>query len=88
MIFNNINEAEKDPILGLTEEFKNDLNPQKINLSVGVYQDDNENTPTLPSVLEAEKEILNQNISKTYKPIDGDKEFIEESIINDILRGE
>ena len=41
MIFNNINEAEKDPILGLTEEFKNDLNPQKINLSVGVYQDDN-----------------------------------------------
>ena len=80
MIFNNINEAEKDPILGLTEEFKNDLNPQKINLSVGVYQDDNGNTPTLPSVLEAEKEILNQNISKTYKPIDGDKEFIEESI--------
>ena len=34
----------------------------------------------MPSVLEAEKEILNQNISKTYKPIDGDKEFIEESI--------
>tara|TARA_B100001029_G_C15063073_1_gene460393 strand:- start:4732 stop:5925 length:1194 start_codon:yes stop_codon:yes gene_type:complete len=80
MIFNNINEAEKDPILGLTEEFKKDLNPQKINLSVGVYQDDSGNTPTLPSVVEAEKEILNQNISKTYKPIDGDREFLEESI--------
>ena len=67
MIFNNINEAEKDPILGLTEEFKNDLNPQKINLSVGVYQDDNGNTPTLPSVLEAEKEILNQKHRISHK---------------------
>ena len=37
MIFNNISEAEKDPILGLTEEFKNDLNSKKVNLSVGVY---------------------------------------------------
>ncbi|MAS50798.1 MAG: aromatic amino acid aminotransferase [Chloroflexi bacterium] len=80
MIFNNISEAEKDPILGLTEEFKNDLNSKKVNLSVGVYQDDKGNTPTLPSVTEAEKEILNQNISKTYKPIDGDKEFTEKSI--------
>ena len=34
----------------------------------------------MPSVLEAEKEILNQNISKTYKPIDVYKEIIEESI--------
>jgi len=34
----------------------------------------------LPSVIEAEKEILDQNISKTYKPIDGDKEFTEKSI--------
>ena len=80
MIFNNISEAEKDPILGLTEEFKNDLNSKKVNLSVGVYKDDKGNTPTLPSVTEAEKEILNQNISKTYKPIDGDKEFTEKSI--------
>jgi len=80
MIFNNISEAEKDPILGLTEEFKSDLNPKKINLSVGVYQDNDGNTPTLPSVIEAEKEILDQNISKTYKPIDGDKEFTEKSI--------
>ena len=80
MIFNNISEAEKDPILGLTEEFKSDLNPKKINLSVGVYQDNDGNTPTLSSVIEAEKEILDQNISKTYKPIDGDKEFTEKSI--------
>jgi len=80
MIFNNISEAEKDPILGLTEEFKSDLNPKKINLSVGVYQDNDGNTPTFPSVAEAEKEILNLNLSKTYKPIDGDKEFTEKSI--------
>ena len=36
-IYDKITEAPKDPILGLTEEFKSDKNPEKVNLSVGVY---------------------------------------------------
>lgn len=80
MFFNDVNEAPKDPILGLSEEYTNDSNPNKVNLAVGVYQDDNGRTSTFESVLEAEKIILDLDLSKTYKPIDGDKEFLDKSI--------
>ena len=79
-IYEKIKEAPKDPILGLTEEFKSDKNPVKVNLSVGVYQDDNGKTPTFESVNLAEKKLIDINSSKTYKPIDGDSTFLEESI--------
>ena len=79
-IYEKIKEAPKDPILGLTEEFKSDKNPLKVNLSVGVYQDDNGKTPTFESVTLAEKKLIDINSSKTYKPIDGDSTFLEESI--------
>ena len=38
-MFEHIEPAPSDPILGLTEAFQDDPNPKKINLSVGVYQD-------------------------------------------------
>lgn len=40
-----------DPILGVTEAFKRDTNPKKINLGVGAYRDDNGKPFVLPSVL-------------------------------------
>ena len=55
MLFKDLKEAAKDPILGLSEEFNNDSNPNKVNLAVGVYQDDNGKTSTFEAVLEAEK---------------------------------
>ena len=79
-IFENIKEAPRDPILGLTEEFKSDSNSNKVNLSVGVYQDDNGKTPTFESVILAERKLIELNSSKTYKPIDGDSVFLDESL--------
>ena len=79
-IFENIKEAPKDPILGLTEEFKSDINSNKVNLSVGVYQDDSGKTPTFESVILAERKLIELNSSKTYKPIDGDSVFLDESL--------
>jgi aspartate/tyrosine/aromatic aminotransferase len=63
--------APPDPILGLTEAFKKDPHPQKINLSVGVYQDAHGNTPILEVVREAEKRLLTEEASKSYLGIDG-----------------
>lgn len=40
-----------DAILGVTEAFKRDQNPKKINLGVGAYRDDNGKPYVLPSVL-------------------------------------
>lgn len=39
-----------DAILGVTEAFKRDTNPNRINLGVGAYRDDNGNPWVLPSV--------------------------------------
>ena len=39
-----------DPILGITEAYKKDTNPKKINLGVGAYRDDNGKPYVLPTV--------------------------------------
>jgi aspartate/tyrosine/aromatic aminotransferase len=63
--------APPDPILGLTETFRADTRPDKVNLSVGVYVDDTGVTPVIPCVLEAERRLLQKAGSKGYLPIDG-----------------
>ncbi len=60
-----------DPIFGLIEQFKKDPNPQKINLSVGVYQDEAGQTPVMKCVRDAEEKMLAAAGSKNYLPIDG-----------------
>jgi len=71
IMFENIEQAAPDPILGLTEVFRADPNPEKINLGVGVYQDQQGKTPVLPSVKQAEAAILEREESKSYLPIPG-----------------
>ena len=44
-----------DAILGVTEAFKKDTNPKKINLGVGAYRDDNGKPFVLPSVKKVRK---------------------------------
>lgn len=44
-----------DAILGVTEAFKRDTNPKKINLGVGAYRDDNGKPYVLPTVLQVGK---------------------------------
>ncbi len=70
-IFSAIPMAPRDPILGITEAFHADPNPNKINLGVGVYYDDNGKVPLLKCVQEAEKRITDQGSPHTYLPIDG-----------------
>lgn len=70
-----IQPAPPDSILGLTEEFKRDQNPQKVNLGVGVYKDDTGSTPVLRCVKAAEQELLEKEKSKSYLPISGDPSY-------------
>ena len=57
-MFNTLEKALPDPIIGLTEAVKNDPNPSKINLGVGVFKDADGKTPILQSVAQAEQRIL------------------------------
>lgn len=74
-MFSAIQPAPPDPILGLTDAFKADPNPKKVNLGVGVYKDENANTPILKSVKEAEKRILESLNTKAYLPISGSPDY-------------
>lgn len=70
-MFQQVQTAPPDSILGLNEAFRNDPNPEKINLSVGVYKDEKGVTPVLKCVKEAEKRLLESESTKSYLPIDG-----------------
>jgi len=74
-MFEQVKPAPPDAILGLTEAFRNDNNPSKINLGVGVYKDDNGHTPILKCVKEAEARLEKEETSKSYLPINGSPEY-------------
>lgn len=70
-LFDCVNEAPRDPILGLNELFNADPNPAKINLGVGVYYSDDGKVPLLRSVKIAEKKMIDASKPRTYLPIQG-----------------
>ncbi len=74
-MWKNIQPAPPDSILGLTEQFKKDKNPAKVNLGVGVYKDNSGNTPILGVVKKAEQRLFEQQTSKSYLPISGDPAY-------------
>ena len=70
-LFANVQELPRDPILGLTEAFVADKAPHRVNLGVGVYQDENGKVPLLACVKQAEESLLAKTAPHTYVPIDG-----------------
>ena len=74
-MFEKLELAPPDAILGLTEAFKQDPNPDKINLAVGIYKDETGQTPIFSAVKRAETKILASESGKPYLPIVGSPEF-------------
>ncbi|MEO8346804.1 MAG: amino acid aminotransferase [Betaproteobacteria bacterium] len=71
LLFSTVDLAPRDPILGITEAYAADPNPNKINLGVGVYYDDNGKLPLLECVKLAERELTDRGAPRGYLPIDG-----------------
>ncbi len=84
-MFENISPAPPDSILGLTDAWKKDPNPMKINLGVGVFKDDKGQTPILASVKAAEKIILENATTKSYMPIAGSPDYGQ--LVQDMIFG-
>jgi aspartate/tyrosine/aromatic aminotransferase len=74
-MFEKLEMAPPDPILGLTEAYNKDSNPEKINLGVGVYKDASGKTPVLECVKAAEARILEEESSKGYLPMSGSPDY-------------
>ena len=70
-LFSSVELAPRDPILGLNEQFAADANPNKVNLGVGVYFDENGKLPLLDCVQAAEKALMATPKPRGYLPIDG-----------------
>jgi aspartate aminotransferase len=64
-----------DPILGIIAAHAADPNPKKIDLGIGVYKDENGDTPILKSVKQAERILDQTETSKTYLGPPGVKGF-------------
>ncbi|MBE2894228.1 amino acid aminotransferase [Spirabiliibacterium falconis] len=70
-MFEKIEAAPADPILGLGEAFKAETRDPKVNLGIGVYKDANGQTPIVQAVKEAERRLLETEETKNYLTIDG-----------------
>jgi aromatic-amino-acid transaminase len=71
-VFSHLDPYAGDPILSLNEAFQKDPRADKINLSIGIYFDDEGRIPVLASVREAEAQMLAASGTKSYLPIEGD----------------
>ena len=70
-MFEHIEAYAGDPILSLNDAFQKDARPHKINLSIGIYFEDDGRIPVLESVRRAEREIVDAGGPKPYQPIEG-----------------
>ena len=70
-MFEQVEMAPPDAILGLTEAFKSDTRPGKINLGVGVYKTAENETPVLECVQRAGERVVQAETTKSYLPIPG-----------------
>ncbi len=74
-MFQHVEPFGGDPILSLNEDFQKDPRPNKINLSIGIYFDDEGRIPVMESVRRAEAQLLHKSGPKPYLPIEGAANF-------------
>ena len=72
-----------DPIIELMQHFQADSRLDKVNLGVGVYQDDQGKTPVFKAVKQAELALVDSQPSKDYVGVGGSKRFV--SLVGDTL---
>ncbi|TNF71098.1 MAG: aspartate/tyrosine/aromatic aminotransferase [Acidobacteria bacterium] len=75
-MFESVEPAPPDPIFGLNEAFKEDPNPVKVNLTAGIYLDEEGRTPVFAAVKTAERRILEEESTKSYLGIPGSTDYV------------
>ncbi len=64
-----------DPILGLSAACRADTNPDKVDLTVGIYMDETGVCPVFEAVRLAQRALEAQEVTKAYLPPAGDDQF-------------
>jgi aromatic-amino-acid transaminase len=74
-MFEHVDAYAGDPILSLNEAFQKDPRAGKINLSIGIYFDNDGRIPMLPSVRKAELAVVEAAGPRPYLPMEGAANF-------------
>lgn len=85
-LFAGVPMAPRDPTLGPTEAFNRDSNPNRVNLSVGIYLSDEGRIPILRAVAEAERRQAASALPRGYLPIDGIAAY--DAVVQKLLLGD
>ncbi len=64
-----------DPILGLSAACRADTNPRKVDLTVGIYMDEQGVCPVFEAVKLAQHALVEEEVTKAYLPAAGDEHF-------------
>ena len=75
-MLNNLEQLPVDPILGLAAIARADANPNKVDLTVGVYMDDQGLCPVFEAVQRAQRALDEEEVTKAYLPSAGDDVFL------------
>ncbi|MEM6463741.1 MAG: amino acid aminotransferase [Pseudomonadota bacterium] len=76
-MFDAMKPAPADKILALMAQYREDSRPDKVDLGIGVYKDEHGNTSVMRAVREAEKRLHNEQTTKSYVGLQGDKAFCD-----------
>lgn len=74
-MFEKIEDYPVDPIMIGADYFARDPRRDKLNLTVGIYQDQAGQTPVLRAVKEAERRLVGTQRTKSYLALTGDAEY-------------
>ena len=75
MMFESLERLPADPILGLSAACAEDPNPNKIDLTVGVYKDESGQTPVFAAIARAQEALAEREVTKAYLPQVGDVNY-------------
>ena len=74
--FANLEAQPADGLLALMLEYRADPRPDKIDLGLGCYRDEEGHTPVMAAVKAAERILIEEQTSKVYLGVDGDTDFV------------
>ena len=76
-MFESLRAVPADPILHLSVLYRQDTNPNKVDLGVGVYKDETGHTAIMEAVSRAEERLLVEEDTKAYVGMAGSKRFCD-----------
>lgn len=78
-LFSSLAAQAPDPLLSLIALYREDPRPQKIDLGVGVYRDEDGHTPIMRAMKVAEKRLVDEQPTKSYLGPEGDVGFVDQT---------